>query len=155
MNDFIEYGEWQMELLNLTRPVDLLVIHCTATPPEMDIGVKEIRKWHMDKGWSDVGYHWVIRRDGTIEDGRPVNLIGAHTRGYNKKSLGLAMVGGVDENMRPEANFTGKQWHSLGLMCRGTRAVLPKIAIQGHNEFDFGKACPSFPVQNWLQSENI
>ena len=143
-----------LNLFSLDRPVDKLIIHCSATPPNMDIGVKEIRKWHKDKGWSDIGYHWVIPRDGVIEEGRPINIIGAHVKGHNTGSLGVCMVGGVDKDMNPEDNFTKKQWHSLELLVRGIKAILTTITIHGHNEFS-NKACPSFSVKNWLQSENL
>lgn len=144
-----------MDLSSLDRPVNRLFIHCAATPPTMDIGAKEIRKWHKDKGWSDIGYHWVIRRNGKIEDGRPINKVGAHVKGYNTGSLAICMIGGVDIEMNPTPNFTDKQWHTLELMVRSIKAQIPHITIHGHNEFDHGKACPSFSVQNWLESKGI
>jgi len=125
----------------------------------MDIGAHEIRKWHVDpkpkgNGWLDIGYHWVIKRDGTIEDGRDVNRVGAHTKGYNTGSLGICMVGGVNEDGNPSDNFTKEQWHSMELMARGIKAMIPHITIHGHNEYA-NKACPSFSVQTWVQSKNI
>ena len=60
--------------------VDYLVVHCSATPPEMDIGVEEIRRWHMRTGGENVGYHYIIRRDGSIEKGRTDGTPGAHAR---------------------------------------------------------------------------
>jgi N-acetylmuramoyl-L-alanine amidase len=152
-------GDWQLELLSLSRPVNKLIIHCSATPPSMDVGVYEIKKWHTDKkprgnGWSDIGYHWVIRRDGTIEDGRDVNKIGAHTKGYNTGSLGLCLVGGVNGVNDADANFTDKQWHSLELMARGIKAMIPHITIHGHNEYA-NKSCPSFSVQTWVKSKKL
>lgn len=141
------------DLSNLTRKVDLLVIHCSATPPNMDIGAKEIRRWHKDKGWSDIGYHDVIRRNGVLERGRDYNRSGAHVRGYNSKSIGVCMIGGVDEYNEAEDNFTREQWKTLERYCRMTKAQVP-VTIHGHNEFA-NKACPSFSVQDWLQSENI
>lgn len=142
------------DLSKLTRSVNLLVIHCSATPPNMDIGAKEIRRWHKAKGWSDIGYHDVIRRDGSYERGRDYNRIGAHVRGYNRGSIGVCMVGGVDEYNNPEDNFTDEQWESLTRYCRATKAQI-NVSIAGHNEFDKGKACPSFDVQRFLEAENI
>lgn len=121
----------------------------------MDIGVKEIDEWHKQRGWSGIGYHWVIRRNGVIEDGRPINKVGAHVKGYNTGSLAICLVGGVDIEMNPVPNFTDKQWHTLELMVRGIKAQIPYITIHGHNEFDHRKSCPSFSVENWLQSKNI
>lgn len=142
------------DLSNLTRKVDLLIIHCSATPPNMDIGAKEIRRWHKNKGWSDIGYHDVIRINGSIERGRDYNKSGAHVRGYNSNSLGVVLVGGVDEYNDPEANFTQDEWKSIARYCRMVKAQLPHISIHGHNEFS-SKACPSFDVQEWLLRENI
>lgn len=141
-------------LINLTRPIDLLVIHCSATPPNMDIGAKEIRRWHKNKGWSDIGYHDVIRRNGKTEKGRDYNRIGAHVKGWNRRSLGVCLVGGVDEYNEPEANFTDEQWESLERYCRAVKAQINGIVIAGHNEYA-PKACPSFYVPEWLQSVNL
>lgn len=120
----------------------------------MNIGAHEIDRWHKQRGWSGIGYHWVIKRDGTIEDGRPVNKVGAHVKGYNTGSLGLCMVGGVNNDGDADNNFTDKQWHSLELMARGIKAMIPHITIHGHNEYA-NKACPSFSVQTWVQSKGI
>lgn len=148
------FGMKEMDLSSLKRPVDKIIIHCAATQPDMDIGVKEIREWHKKKGWSDIGYHYVIRRNGVIEDGRPVNKIGAHVVGYNRGSIGVCLIGGIDHEANAVPNFTVKQWRTLAQMMRGFKAQLPKVTIHGHNEFS-NKACPSFLVKNWLQSENI
>jgi len=112
----------------------------------MDIGVEEIRKWHKARGWRDVGYHDVIRRDGVIEEGRQVNEIGAHVKGYNKQSVGVCLVGGVDDDNSPERNFTEKQYKSLKRILRFYMALFPDAIIVGHNDLDKHKACPSFKV---------
>ena len=76
------------------RFIEKIVIHCTFTPPTMNIGVEEVRKWHVEENkWSDIGYHFVIRRDGTVESGRPVERPGAHVKGHNSNSIGIAWVG--------------------------------------------------------------
>lgn len=144
----------EVDLKTLKRPVDKIIIHCAATPPDMDIGVKEIKQWHKQKGWSDIGYHYVIRHNGVIEDGRPVNRIGAHVAGHNKGSIGICLVGGVDHEGHAVPNFTDKQWRTLEQMVRSLKTQLPRATIHGHNEFA-NKSCPSFIVQNWLQSKNI
>lgn len=143
-------------MFKTTRPIDKLIIHCAATNPKQDIGVKEIRDWHVNGNkWSDIGYHYVIRRDGTVETGRPINLIGAHVAGHNTGSIGICLVGGVDMSGKPEANFTEDQWASLKRAVRIFKAEYPKATIHGHNEFTSGKACPSFDVQKWLKDENL
>lgn len=75
------------------RKINKIVVHCTASPDYMDIGASTIRKWHKDRGWSDIGYHYVIRRNGEIEKGRPDARIGAHARGANSDSIGIVWVG--------------------------------------------------------------
>jgi N-acetylmuramoyl-L-alanine amidase len=143
-------------MFRTTRPIDKLIIHCSATKPSMDIGVKEIRQWHTKgNGWSDIGYHYVIRRDGTVETGRPINLVGAHVAGHNTGSHGVCLVGGIDNEGEAEANFTKEQWDQLGRVVRAFKAEYPHATVHGHNEYDAGKACPSFDVQKWLKAEGL
>ena len=71
------------------------MVHCAYTTATMDIGAKDIDRWHREKGWLGCGYHKVIRRDGTVEDGRPMNKAGAHVRGINRQSIGICLAGGM------------------------------------------------------------
>jgi len=131
--------------------IEYLAVHAAATPPSMDIGVREIRKWHMDKGWSDIGYHVVIRRNGEVEYGRNFSTPGAHVKGFNNKSLGVCLVGGVDSNMEAEDNFTDEQFDSLDRVLTALQGLFPDAIIQGHRDFpNVAKACPSFDVKEWL-----
>lgn len=131
------------------RPISKLVVHCAATRPSMDIGADDIRGWHKMRGWSDNGYHYVIRRNGEIELGRPVEKSGAHVRGHNKHSIGICLAGGVDNSGNPEANYTNEQWSALdGLIHRLTREY-PNAEVMGHNDLYSGKACPCFDVKAW------
>ena len=137
------------------RPIDKLIIHCAATPPSMDIGAKEIREWHVgENGWKDIGYHFVIRRNGTVEDGRPINQVGAHVAGQNTGSFGICLVGGISEKGNPEANFTEAQWKTLSRCVMIFKAEYPNATVHGHNEFS-KKDCPSFDVQKWLKAEGL
>lgn len=133
-----------------------IVVHCSATPETMDIGVDEIRKWHRQKGWLDVGYNKVIRRDGTIEDGRPINVPGAHARGYNHISVGICLIGGVESDIKkPEANYTHAQWNSLEELVRDLKEMYPSAVLVGHRDLpNVRKDCPSFDVQEWWTSIN-
>lgn len=138
------------------REIDMIIIHCSATPPNMDIGADKIREWHVDgNGWRDIGYHFVIRRDGSVEDGRPIDQSGVHTRGYNTNSIGICMVGGVDKKGKPDDNFTLDQWRSLRRVLISLKADYKNATIHGHNEFDSGKACPSFNVQDELTNGRL
>ena len=137
---------------------DFIAIHCSATRPSQDIGAKEIDRMHRQRGFSCIGYHYVIRRDGKIEVGRPQNQIGAHVQDWNSVSLGICMVGGVTEKdvAVAENNFTPAQFMTLKGLLQGLKKEYPKAHIQGHHEFPkVAKACPSFKVQPWLKANNI
>lgn len=129
---------------------DYIVIHCSATKPSMDIGVRDIRLWHKQQGWLDVGYNFVIKRDGTLENGRPQDAVGSHAKGYNSNGVGVCLVGGVDNNMKPENNFTEAQWETLKTIVTKLRKDYPNARVCGHTDLDKGKACPSFNVAEWL-----
>ena len=128
----------------------------------MDIGVKEIDQWHRANGWLKIGYHFVIRRDGTVEVGRDIDEAGAHASGYNNRSIGICLVGGVGPKQQvkpngpwqagaPEANYTEEQWAALHKLVEQMEAKYPKAKVIGHREISrFPKACPSFDVQEWL-----
>jgi N-acetylmuramoyl-L-alanine amidase len=82
------------------RKVNKIIIHCTATPEGRDVSIDEVRRWHVkERGWRDVGYHFLIRLDGTVEEGRPIEMTGAHTRGHNWDSIGIAYAGGMSKDM--------------------------------------------------------
>jgi N-acetylmuramoyl-L-alanine amidase len=134
------------KIKKVLRPINKVLIHCTATKPDHDVDVKDIRQWHLDRGWSDCAYHYHIKLDGTIQSGRPIELIGAHCRGYNKFSIGISYAGGLDENGKPSDTRTEEQKESLVKLMIRIRKVYPEISVHGHNEFS-NKACPSFDVQ--------
>lgn len=130
------------------KSTDYIVIHCAATPPSMDIGVDEIRTWHVDEnGWSDVGYHFVVRRGGKIELGRELLAVGAHVRGYNSQSVGICMVGGTDDTGEPEANFTTAQYNATDSLVSVLKRIWPNAKVVGHRDLDHRKDCPSFDAQ--------
>lgn len=135
------------------RRIDYIVIHCSATMPSMDIGVKEIRRWHMREplSWSDVGYHYVIRRDGTIEQGRDITRIGAHVKGFNNHSIGLCWVGGLnEETKKAEDNRTSEQKMALRMQVDRLLTAFPDAVLMGHNDFpNVNKDCPCFDVCEW------
>ena len=130
---------------------DRIVVHCSATSPEQDIGRSEIDQWHKARGWDGIGYHFIIRRDGTLERGREATKVGAHARGYNRRAIGICLIGGVDEAGKPSANFTGAQWAMLERLLAALKLVWPAAEVIGHNEVS-AKACPSFEVQAWLST---
>lgn len=138
------------------RSTDYIVLHCSATPPKLDIGAAEIRQWHIAKGWSDIGYHYVIRRDGRVETGRPENLVGSHVKNHNANSLGVCLVGGVDARQKPQDNFTEAQWAALRRLLAELQSRYPHALILGHRDFPgVAKACPCFAAIDWAKANGF
>ena len=137
------------------RKTDYIVIHASATKPSQDIGAKEIDRWHRERGWLKIGYNFVIKRDGTREEGRGIMEIPAHAKGYNHKSIGVCLIGGVTEDdiKVAENNFTQEQWAELDVLMRELTDMFPKTTIIGHNEIS-NKDCPSFSVYEWLKDKS-
>jgi len=124
-----------------------ICIHCSATGPTLDVDAAEIRRWHVsNRGWSDIGYHLVIRRSGVVELGRDLWRQGAHEPRINSESVAVCLIGGVDAQGNPEANYTPSQWLSLTRVIDFLRSLYPGAKVVGHNELS-DKACPSFDVQ--------
>ena len=139
----------------MTRPISHLIVHCSATPAGRDIGVSEIDKMHKDRGFTRVGYHYVIRRNGHTEVGRPESAIGAHATGFNKKSIGICLVGRVDKQGRGEANFYPLQLAALRALLVALSQRYPEAQIIGHRDTGAKKDCPSFDVAHWLMHDEI
>jgi len=140
------------------RAINTIVIHCSATKHERnDLDRDFIRKVHVEEnGWSDIGYHWIIRRDGTVQKGRMLGRGGAHAKGYNKTSIGICLMGGLHDNGLPSEGidfFTLEQQLSLAWMIEQTKQHFPIDTVVGHRELpNVKKACPCFSVQRWLVS---
>ncbi|MCL4120848.1 UNVERIFIED_CONTAM: hypothetical protein GTU68_007124 [Idotea baltica] len=114
-----------------------------------EIDVKEVRRWHVeDNGWDDIGYHWLILRDGSIEQGRSEQLIGAHVAGFNSNSVGVALVGGVDVLGNPEFNYTYRQMAALMRLLGEIETRHNITSVTGHNTLS-SKADPEFNVEAW------
>lgn len=129
------------------RTIDKIIVHCTATPPYMNATVSDIRRWHKQQGWSDIGYHYVIYLDGSVHEGRDINIAGAHCSGYNQNSIGVVYVGGVDEdNKTPKDTRTPEQRKALLNLLKELKSIYPKAKIYGHRNFST-KACPSFDAK--------
>lgn len=128
------------------RDINTLIVHCSATYKNMDIGVAEIRDWHIkENGWADIGYHYVIRRDGETENARPIDIAGAHAKGHNHDSIGICLIGGIDDKNKPEFNFTFSQITSLMQLIDRLKVGRPWLDVIGHNKVS-DKACPVFDV---------
>ncbi|PTP03428.1 N-acetylmuramoyl-L-alanine amidase [Vibrio splendidus] len=125
-------------------PYSFITVHCSATPPQQDVDVAEIRRWHKKRGWRDVGYHFVIRRNGGVQLGRPLSQTGAHVKGHNKGNIGICMVGGCNAELQPEDNFTLAQRKALfGLMAAlQEQFLISDENVKGHKDWGVNKACP-------------
>ena len=144
------------------RELNTFVVHCSATRSSQDIDVNQIREMHLQRGWSDIGYHFVIKRDGTLEVGRPISRAGAHVKGHNANSVGVCLVGGLNEETgKPENNFTKAQFDQLEELIETFLQVYPSIEkVCGHRDLspdldgdgvveqhEWLKQCPCFDVR--------
>lgn len=135
------------------RTIKRVIVHCSDTPPTLDIGAKDIRLWHTapkpkGNGWLDIGYHYVIRRDGIMEPGRPVAHAGAHVAGHNYDTIGVCLVGG-----KWEADYEPEQYDALAALIRSLFRRYGNLEVLGHRNLDPKKGCPRFDVRAWWESE--
>jgi N-acetylmuramoyl-L-alanine amidase len=132
--------ERTLSMRKLTR----IIIHCADTPANMDVGVAEIRQWHVlpppkGRGWSDIGYHYVVRRNATVEKGRDDTAMGAHASGHNADTIGICIVGG-----KGGFNFTFPQLVATAELIDKLREKYGPLKVIGHRDVDSGKECPTF-----------
>ena len=131
------------------RTITDIIVHCSATPEGKDYTVQDIRRWHKQQGWSDIGYHYVIYRNGHIEPGRDVDISGAHCEGHNAHSIGVCYIGGVSKDGKTAKDTrTLAQKAALLSLLTDLKAMYPNARIVGHRDYDTkGKACPSFDAK--------
>ena len=143
---------------NPMRSIDYLVVHCSATRPDMNIGRKEIDVWHRQRGFDCIGYHYVIRRNGDIEKGRADTDPGAHDPSVNRRSIAICLIGGVDSSpqMVPTNNFTPEQLDALRALLIQLKSIHTQAMVIGHRDSPGkpAKACPSFAVIDWWKEMN-
>ena len=144
------------------RKITEIIVHCSATPDGKDYTVDDIRRWHKQRGYSDVGYHYIVYRNGQLVQGRNVNIIGAHASGHNAHSIGICYIGGMNaENTQPEDTRTLKQKARLLSLLVDLRKLYPNARIIGHRDLsedkngdgiidssEWMKACPSFDAKS-------
>jgi len=129
------------------RQISKIIIHCTATKERQAVSVADVTKWHKARGFSTIGYHYLIGLNGEIWAGRPLEQIGAHTENHNANSIGICYVGGLDENGKPKDTRTAAQKASMLQLINELKAKYPQATVHGHKEFA-NKACPCFDVKN-------
>lgn len=132
------------------RTLKAIIIHCSDTPFGKDFRASDIDAWHKQRGFACIGYHFVVRLDGSIDIGRDLSLVGAHCLGHNACSIGICYIGGRDADGKPADTRTPAQKESLLKLVDMLMCIYPHLSVYGHNEFS-DKACPCFDVQseNW------
>lgn len=136
------------------RKIDEIIIHCTATKVQQKVTVAIIDRWHRQRGFKSIGYHYFIDIEGKVYEGRPLTSAGAHCKGHNSRSIGIAIAGGIGENGKPQDTRNEAQNAALIDLLKELREQFPEATIHGHREFA-AKACPSFDVQQWLSDNNL
>ncbi len=131
------------------RKINRIIVHCTATPAGRDVAVAEIDLWHRQRGFKGIGYHYVVDLGGVVHAGRSVEEIGAHCRGYNRGSIGVAYVGGLSaDGKMPADTRTDAQKVALRAFVNELKRIYPDATVHPHSEFA-AKACPCFdPVHD-------
>jgi N-acetyl-anhydromuramyl-L-alanine amidase AmpD len=141
------------------RKIDMIVIHCSATEAGKDYGVDEVREWHKSRGFNDIGYHYLIRIDGTVEKGRNITVTGAHAKGYNRRSIGICYVGGLKDS-KPYDTRTPEQIKSMNIIVKNLKDCFNIKTVVGHRDLsvdlngdgvvtkdEWMKSCPCFEVK--------
>ena len=134
---------------------DTIVIHCTQTPPNMDVDVAKVTEWHTQRGFDTIGYHYLIKRDGTLQVGRDEDVVGAHAVAVNGTSIGVALAGGGNADKGWENNFTPIQFETLKSILLKLKDKYNIEKIIGHYQVDDKKECPSFDVPGWLEKNGL
>lgn len=135
------------------REINKIIVHCSATREGENYEVAEIRKWHLARGFNDIGYHFYIDLYGEIHKGRDISKIGAHCKGHNRNSIGICYCGGVEaDGKTPKDTRNTEQKDALLCVLRTLKAMYPNAVIHSHNDFA-NKACPSFNATK--EYENI
>lgn len=133
----------------MARWITKIIVHCAATPEGKDFTVADIDRWHKAKGWKCIGYHFVIYRDGSVHEGRPIDMIGAHCKGFNSHSIGICYIGGCTaDGKHAKDTRTPEQKRALRQLLEKLHSKFPNASIHGHNEFA-NKACPCYSMNEY------
>lgn len=130
------------------RNIKEIIIHCSDSDIKSHDNLETIRNWHIARGWADIGYHYVITKDGEVHVGRPLQQVGAHCKGRNKESIGICLTG--------KSKFTPSQFISLGIVCKELMDAfgLQLNDIFPHRKFSEFKTCPNFDCFLFDKSES-
>jgi N-acetylmuramoyl-L-alanine amidase len=136
------------------RKINKIILHCSATKEGQQFTATDIDKWHKQRGWKGIGYHYVILLDGTIQVGRPESEVGAHTIEQNTNSIGICYIGGLDSNGNAKDTRTDLQKVALNNLISDLQKKYHGSTVHGHNEFA-AKACPCFNVKEEYGNEKL
>lgn len=129
------------------RKINEIIVHCSATAEFRDFGAADIDRWHKAQGWDCIGYHYVVKLDGTVQEGRPVERMGAHCKGHNANSIGVCYIGGLTaDGKTPKDTRTAAQKAALLSLIRRLKSNYPGAKVYGHRDFA-KKACPCFEAR--------
>lgn len=137
-------------------PIKNIVLHYSATYPDQDLGVADIDKMHKARGWAGVGYHYVIKRDGTVQKGRPDATVGAHVSGHNTGSLGICCIGGIERATGPNVGVDNRTEAQKAATVKLVRSLLeqhPGAQVVGHRDLS-PTQCPGFDARSWWAAAN-
>lgn len=127
----------------IVEDLKYIVVHCSDSPQGRGDNAETIHRWHLEKGWDGIGYHYVIDENGNCENGRPLYWQGSHVRGYNGKSIGICLIG--------EGEYTDAQYSTLRTLIGYMETLAPNALVVGHNDLDKHKTCPKFDVKAWYK----
>lgn len=136
-------------------PITHITVHSAATKPSHNTDIKDIDRWHRQRGFLRVGYHWFIKRDGTLQQGRKETEVGAHVEGRNRGNIGICMAGGLNETTgKAENNYTEAQFATLKKLLAELKVRYPNAQVLGHRDHpNVAKECPCFDVKTWLAQQ--
>lgn len=150
------------------RDIKRIIIHCTATKEGQDFDVSDIRRWHLANGWKNIGYHFVIKLNGDIQEGRNIQQAGAHTKGYNQDSIGICYIGGCDKDGKPKDTRTEEQKNALYCLVKTLMKKYGVSEVKGHRDYspdknhdgkitqnEWVKSCPCFEVSDWMKETGL
>lgn len=153
----------------MAQVIKYITVHCSASGPKANLTAKDIDKMHRAKGWLGIGYHYVIRKDGTVEKGRPDDQVGSHVAGHNTGNLGVCYVGGLDSSGKSADTRTPEQIASMIKLLKELKAKYPTVVeIKGHRDWspdlnkdgkissnEWMKDCPCFDVSTFIKQNGI
>ncbi len=135
-----------MDIRDISK-IDKIILHCADTPINKSFDVSDIKRWHKDRGWSDIGYHYYIKLDGSLQKGRDLWRVGSHTKGKNTNSIGVCLEGGKNADGTPWTICTERQREQLKELLKVLGRTFPGLQLHGHYEFS-NKTCPNFKIED-------